>query len=238
MHKYILFFLTFATLSIPIWASQMRTFTSTDGQTMRAELMDVVGDKITIKRDDGMRFTVETSLFSEKDQTYIKQWLKNKALENVNLEISCTRDKGDVKVNKHTAYTEEIFPEFYNVTFTNRGFEDLKKIRVDTIVFQTKHKPSRGTEYEEYKSSRDVIPVIEGGKEYTFQSASVKAVEFNMNKGWRWSSDEGEESTRDRLSGIWIRAYIGDKMIAEDIRPSRIEKDYKWERIFDLNPKK
>lgn len=60
-------------------SSPARTFTSTDGRTMEAELIKVEGKHATLKRDaDRQVFELEISLLSLDDQLYIKQWLAEK----------------------------------------------------------------------------------------------------------------------------------------------------------------
>ena len=54
-------------------AGELHTFTDTQGRLLKAELVSILGDQVTIKRDDGQVFTVKASTFSQADQDWLKQ---------------------------------------------------------------------------------------------------------------------------------------------------------------------
>ncbi|TLD69071.1 hypothetical protein FEM03_19575 [Phragmitibacter flavus] len=73
MHRHgalILLWLTMVTLT----GVQARTFTDAGGRTMEAELISKQGDQVTIRRADGVSFTVPANKFSAEDQAFIQQW--------------------------------------------------------------------------------------------------------------------------------------------------------------------
>ncbi|MEM9018551.1 MAG: SHD1 domain-containing protein [Verrucomicrobiota bacterium] len=51
-----------------------RSFKSTSGQTIEAEILSVSGDMVTLTRSDGKTFNVPADRFSLDDQQYIKKW--------------------------------------------------------------------------------------------------------------------------------------------------------------------
>ncbi|WP_309399018.1 C39 family peptidase [Cerasicoccus maritimus] len=54
---------------------QARTFTDTQGRTMEAEIVSYdSGDSVTIKRSDGLEFSLPLNKLSAADQDYIRQW--------------------------------------------------------------------------------------------------------------------------------------------------------------------
>ncbi len=56
---------------------EIRSFSSSDGMTIEAELMDASEDKVTIRRQDGMLFKdVPLSRFSDADRRYVHSWLE------------------------------------------------------------------------------------------------------------------------------------------------------------------
>lgn len=63
--------------------AEIRPFTSSNGMTIEAELVDASDDKVTIRRKDGMLFKdVPLSRFSDADRQYAAEWLeKQKELE-------------------------------------------------------------------------------------------------------------------------------------------------------------
>jgi hypothetical protein len=57
---------------LPALRAQVHTFTSLDGQQMRARLINFNGVHVTIEREDGRIFTNSITVYSEADQTYIR----------------------------------------------------------------------------------------------------------------------------------------------------------------------
>lgn len=58
-------------------SAEMRTFTNKDGKEISAEIVNVSGDTLTLKRDDGKTFDIAAATLSESDQVYIKTWSEN-----------------------------------------------------------------------------------------------------------------------------------------------------------------
>lgn len=63
--------------------AEFRPFSSSDGMTIEAELVEATKEKVTIRRRDGMLFKdVPLSRFSDADRRYVNGWLeKQKELE-------------------------------------------------------------------------------------------------------------------------------------------------------------
>ncbi|WP_269542728.1 hypothetical protein [Cerasicoccus fimbriatus] len=57
-------------------ASDLREFTSTDGKTLKASVVnyDQQSGEVTIRLEDNRTFKVPVDRFSEDDQTYLKEW--------------------------------------------------------------------------------------------------------------------------------------------------------------------
>lgn len=52
----------------------LRTFHNQNGQAIKARIVCVSGDSVSIERDDGKTFTAKIDGFSSSDQSYIKHW--------------------------------------------------------------------------------------------------------------------------------------------------------------------
>jgi hypothetical protein len=59
-----------STSSLP--AEEWRDFTNTGGVTIRAKVVSLEGDEVTIQREDGQRFTIPIATLSSDDQAYLK----------------------------------------------------------------------------------------------------------------------------------------------------------------------
>jgi hypothetical protein len=54
-------------------SAEMRSFTSKDGFTTKAEFVSVKGDYVTLKREDGQEITVKVDVFARVDIDYIRE---------------------------------------------------------------------------------------------------------------------------------------------------------------------
>ncbi len=56
--------------------AEVRTFTSSAGTTLKGELVSVVGDTVTIKKEDGTPLTLKLAAFSRVDQAWLQTQAK------------------------------------------------------------------------------------------------------------------------------------------------------------------
>jgi hypothetical protein len=100
--------LLFATL--PLHA-EFREFTGRDGQTMTAELISSSGDKVTLKRKDGRKITTNASVFSNKDQEFIKKWKQDQQSTRI------PRLSFEVTTGKSTREADDLGGDYWRQTF-------------------------------------------------------------------------------------------------------------------------
>jgi len=56
----------------------VRAFTSIDGKIVEAQILDAVGANVTIRRIDGVEFTIPLPMLVKEDQVFIAEWrIKN-----------------------------------------------------------------------------------------------------------------------------------------------------------------
>jgi hypothetical protein len=80
--------------------AEMRDFTNTGGNVIRAELVSHKGGKVTLKRSDGKEFEIAPTVFSTDDQAFIKAWMaKTPQTIDYRLDVSADKKKvaGDTK---------------------------------------------------------------------------------------------------------------------------------------------
>ncbi|MEO0795953.1 MAG: VWA domain-containing protein [Verrucomicrobiota bacterium] len=66
----------FILLAVPLLGQEIRTFTSSDGRTIRASLVNYnpADGKVVIRREDNHTVTVNFDRFSAEDQAYLQKW--------------------------------------------------------------------------------------------------------------------------------------------------------------------
>lgn len=52
--------------------AEVRIFTSSAGTTLKAELVSVIGDDVTLKKKDGQKLTLKLAAFSRTDQAWLQ----------------------------------------------------------------------------------------------------------------------------------------------------------------------
>ncbi len=73
-----------------------RTFTSTDGVTIEAEVLSITGDNVVIKRVDSKIFNIPIAKFCEEDRKYFDEWSKQEAenkIPKLDVAVSSGRKK-------------------------------------------------------------------------------------------------------------------------------------------------
>lgn len=61
----------------PLGVAPFRIFSNKSGKSIKARTDSVTGDKVTIIRDDGRKFTLLIDSLSEEDQKFLKDWRAN-----------------------------------------------------------------------------------------------------------------------------------------------------------------
>ena len=73
-------------------AAEFRTFVSSNGQAMKAELVSHSGGKVKIRREDGKTFDVDPAIFCKQDHESILNWMKSEP-EVINYNFDIEVDK-------------------------------------------------------------------------------------------------------------------------------------------------
>lgn len=84
---------------------EARTFTSTDGRTLEAEVVKIEGEAAVLKLANGRSVTVPFKLLVEGDQAYLKEWAKQEALNRI------PRVGVKIDSNKRDTYVEAGYDE-------------------------------------------------------------------------------------------------------------------------------
>lgn len=209
-------------------AEDYRTFTSTDGASMQARILEVSGYQVTIERDDMRRFTVAISMFSDDDQKYIKQWAEEAAKVDVRLSIETFKRKGKVRKSEQVAIEIEEFPAYYEVEVFNETFEEITNLKAKYTIIHYKSIPGSTTPpTKESKSGEAMISKIAGRSKVSFSTESFESVRTELENGYYWTSGADDKS-KDGLGGIWVKFYYEGEMVSEYKYPADVDEDVKW----------
>lgn len=223
---------------------QAEPFTLTDkqGRSIKAEVLDVTGDQVKIKRDDGQTFNLSLSLLAEEDQKKLKAWSAAEAAKAlppgaIQVELSrgifktekrdsdVTLVGGEIIKNGRTT-TEDKWG--YKVTIANKTVRPLENLRAEYRLFATVDdvhvKGKQGLKKKTYQSALESIPEL--GRT-VFQTETISALKTKYN-GNIVSAKTGDSTSRETLYGIWIRIYRGEELLYEESMPVSLMTAEKW----------
>ncbi|HEY9250933.1 MAG TPA: hypothetical protein VIO38_17450 [Rariglobus sp.] len=223
---------------------QAEPFTLTDkqGRSIKAEVLDVTGDQVKIKRDDGQTFNLSLSVLAEEDQKKLKAWSAAEAAKAlppgaIQVELSrgifktekrdsdVTLVGGEIIKNGRTT-TEDKWG--YKVTIANKTPRPIENLRAEYRLFATVDdvhvKGKQGLKKKTYQSALESIPEL--GRT-VFQTETISALKTKYN-GNIVSAKTGDSTSRETLYGIWIRIYRGEELLYEESMPVSLMTAEKW----------
>ena len=149
---------------------------------------------------------------------------------NLRFEVQAVKKKlGSEKSDSSSTQTRQ--EEWgYEVTVTNRSFQDVSGLKAEYIVFMKDAKPG-STERPTLvrtKASQD-LGALQNGRCFTFQTKPMELTKTQLKGGWVWGSGADPRST-DRLSGIWVRIYKDGQVVADSSIPTSLSSQEPWEK--------
>jgi hypothetical protein len=119
-------------------SASARTFTNTEGKTVEAEIVRVVGeDKVMLRLENRRSVTIEIATLSAEDRQYIPEWQATR-IPNLRFEPRMVR-KTDVEKFKGSSYTYASTPQLEEAIYlvldlkagdlTNEAFQKIKPVR-------------------------------------------------------------------------------------------------------------
>ncbi|CAM3093758.1 hypothetical protein [Rariglobus hedericola] len=226
------------------FTAHAESFTLNDkqGRSIKADVIEVTGDQVKIKRDDGQTFNVSLSTLAADDQTKLKAWAEKeskKSLPPGALQVELSRGNfktikvdsdvtlvgGEIVKNGRTT-TEEKWG--YAVTIINKTSKPIDNLRTEYRLFATVDnvhvKEKEGLKKKAYQSQIENIPEL--GRT-VFRTETISALKMKYN-GNIVSAKTGDSNSRETLTGIWMRIYLGDELVYEAAMPEKLRTTEKW----------
>ncbi len=213
------------------FSSEFRKFTDVKGRQMEAKITHVSGKDIYIERSDGLNTRVDVSVFSEADQEYIKQWAHNALLESGIFDVRFSSKRSDR--NKYTkgGIEYEEYNMHFNIVITNNDFDhDFEAIKVEYLIVKFEDalaakKKSHGT-IQRFKGSAS-HHFIKAREEVSIATEIFPMLETELAPGFVWTNG-GKKDSKDAIRGIWVKIYVGDKLVHELSKPENMMRRESW----------
>jgi hypothetical protein len=218
----------------PTLHAETRTLTDKQGRSLKADVISVEGDKVTIRREDGQTFTLSLDTLSEDNQTSLKEWAAKQAklIPAGNVEVQLSRGHFGTKMKDDGGgiiMSEEQWG--YTATLFNRARKPLNGMRVEYILFvKPDTEPGKDTISAplKQKPGSKTIDALAPLDSISFRTDSIPIYKQQLKPGYIWGKTGNNSPVKDSLYGIWLRVYVGDQMVDEVVNPESLSKSEKW----------
>lgn len=145
------------------------------------------------------------------------------------VQITATRQKLDEQKKREggpvTITTKDIA---YEITVQNKTFKPLTELQVKYMVFYLDPKPGSADKPVELSlKGAETLTNLEGNRSVSFTTKPVKLTTEELDGGWYWTGG-GSSRTKDKVSGVWIRAFANGKIVGEYANPSTVSRKNEW----------
>lgn len=205
--------------------AEVRTLTDQFGRTITADVLELDGDTLKIRRDDGVVFDLPIGNLSVEDQKSIRQWAA-KQPKKVEAEFQPNPEYlpvglSRVKLSSSTMYQYEGYKHAhemwgYSIQITNKHLRPIQGLRVEynlhanTFADLGTQRPVVGTKKLDDLRSRDTT------------NFKTEGTEVCKRKSIYTGNSGGE------MKGIWIRVYVGDKLVHDMSSPENLKESVEW----------
>jgi len=145
------------------------------------------------------------------------------------VQLSAKRQKLDEEKARSggnvTVTTKEII---YEVSVENKTFKPLTDVTIKYMIFYLD--PKLGGDNKPIELSlkgSETVSNLESRRVVTFNTTPLKLTSEELDAGWYYA-DGGSNRSRDKVSGVWIRAYSNGKIIGEYANPTNVSKKNQW----------
>lgn len=219
-------------LSVSVLHSEPRTFTNTAGKEVVAEMVGATATTVTLKMGNGKNITANTSMFSKDDQTFIAEWLKkNPSQIDYRIEIDFSKKRLGKTKRRGSAVTLTDEEWIYKVKIKNLSKNGQTNATVTGLkatykIYRTRvadarmlvSKDTSGTTAADGKylvtTETKNLADIQYLKETGFETSPVILTKSELDAGFFYPGG-GKDNKKDELSGIWVKIYHNDKVVAE-----------------------
>jgi hypothetical protein len=144
------------------------------------------------------------------------------------VQFTVTRQKLDEQKSRQGgAMTVTVKDIVYKVTVQNRTFKTIPELNVKYLVFYEAPQPGSSEVAELSHKGSKIIANLEGNRSSIFETEPFKLSTSQLDGNMLWL-DGSPNKSKDRIVGVWFRAYANDKLVGEYINPSTLSKKRDW----------
>lgn len=142
--------------------------------------------------------------------------------------ITVTKKKLDEEKSRDgnkTITTKELG---YNITVQNKRFKTMPEIQVKYMIFLTDERAGSTQDgVTKPHTGSETLTNLASNASVSFETKPIKISTEDLDAGWYYTSGAGNRA-RDKVNGVWVRAFADGKIIGEYANPSTIAKKNTW----------
>lgn len=201
----------------PTLKAEVRTFTSTEGRTISAEIVSATVDLVSLKLADGSTATLPLTRLVEADREHIKQWHKANPTEvrynfTVDWTDECLSGKQRARANG-PAVVESKEKWVCHFKVLNRSGQTLENVEVRYQIHYT-NVDGKATSAEHVKGTKS-IPAIKFNETVTLDSDTLELAVTQLAPGWTWADPKMRRKENDDIKGVVVTLYHQGKQVHE-----------------------
>ncbi len=145
------------------------------------------------------------------------------------VQISVTPKKIDQQKSRKGEHATVITKEMaYIVKVENRSFKTFGELNVKYMIFYADSQPGRTEKpIEAHHKGSETLRNLSTYRTAQFETAPFKLEKEELDGGWYYASG-GDGRAKDRVKGVWVRAYVDGNLVGEYANPSTITKSREW----------
>jgi hypothetical protein len=223
----------------------LREFHDQQGRTVKIELLswNKASGKLSVEMENGRRISVKPSIFSEKDQQYIADWLQDQVFMNdryLRLDVE-KRSAGQRKETKEIQSNQNSEDEVkinidkvvYELTLENKGHTDLVNCTVEYMLFYEKEEfGSNADPALKYEAGKKMLEELKCGDSANVVTKPAEMTTYKLPPGWVWTNGASTKS-RDQVLGLWVKitrkSADGRTLVREYCEPGSLKEKHRWE---------
>lgn len=117
----------------------------------------------------------------------------------------------------------------YKVTVTNRTFKPMTGVTIEYMIFfeDSKFASKERKPQETFQKSSETLADLAANKSVTFETKPVKLETEALDANYVYT-DGSSGYAKDRITGIWLKAFVNGQVIGEYASPTSLSKRHVW----------
>ena len=145
------------------------------------------------------------------------------------VQISVTPKKIDQQKSRKGEHATVTTKEMaYIVTVENRSFKTFDELNVKYMIFYADSQPGKSEKpIEAHHKGSETLRNLSTYRKAQFETAPFKLEKEELDGGWAYTSG-GDGRAKDRVTGVWVRAYSHGNLAGEYANPTTVAKTREW----------